>query len=799
MAFIAFEPFPGACARLQCRAGEGLAAAWVRVHQGSHDEPIDYPGLAHFLEHLLFLDGGRFGGDQGLMRFVQRCGGQVNASTASTYTDYFFQVPVAFLAQTLERLQDLFLKPLPPVEAQLREREVLHAEFLARSGDAWTQRDAAVGAMLPSSHPFSRFYAGHRGTLPVETVEFQKALIRYRARGRSRQVVELALDAPLDISQLQQLAFAFFEPLPTAEIPQKLRAPYALIPCRAPVLQVSQPSPALRLTFMFDGLTAASWPLLKAIEYRLQSPLQGGLLDGLQERSLATGLKSQWERADPSQAMLSVEIEVCDVEPVRIATIVAAVNAWIDAFSEADARSALRDYQMARRRCDSIEEPLLRIRRALERGWSTEEQALEAISATLSARIPQTLVVVTTDDALIDWPSGGFPFAARIETLHPPQDAFVSPVPSDREQAVHVGIIRANRRSESASFPHVHLNMPVGHAKLFLKTSGQPWSGDAVTTFEKLAWRAHHHGVHLEQRSGGSGIELRLTGRSRLLPAVAEAALSLIRTPEPEAQQTSWSTDSMPIRRLLADLPRHLITGDASSLSDAGWTALLCSSGQDDAPLRSYVGSLPLARDIEPMSVPTYSEYRWITSCLESTEEATLLLFCTHGDDIAEEAAFRLLARVIEGDFYQHMRVERQLGYAVFSGYRRFGLKGGILFAVQSPSVSVEELLRHTEDFVEVAAGDRAARCWSRDIAPLKTIMLADQGWQRAAEEAWLSVQAGLGADHANRLASGIESLEPDHLQAATRMLAGASSGWIALSNQGPPDSRWSSEQAAYA
>ncbi|MCS5515420.1 insulinase family protein [Pseudomonas qingdaonensis] len=70
-------------------------AAAVRVRAGSHDAPNAWPGLAHFLEHLFFLGNPRFAIDDALMRYVQRQGGQVNASTRERTTDFFFEVPAA--------------------------------------------------------------------------------------------------------------------------------------------------------------------------------------------------------------------------------------------------------------------------------------------------------------------------------------------------------------------------------------------------------------------------------------------------------------------------------------------------------------------------------------------------------------------------------------------------------------------------------------------------------------------------------------------------------------------------------
>lgn len=64
------------------------AAAAIRVHAGSHDAPTKWPGLAHFLEHLFFLGTHRFPLTDGLMRYVQGLGGQVNASTRERTTDF---------------------------------------------------------------------------------------------------------------------------------------------------------------------------------------------------------------------------------------------------------------------------------------------------------------------------------------------------------------------------------------------------------------------------------------------------------------------------------------------------------------------------------------------------------------------------------------------------------------------------------------------------------------------------------------------------------------------------------------
>src|SRR5471032_1871587 len=100
------------------------SAAALRVAAGSHDVPAKWPGLAHFLEHLLFLGTERFPADDNLMSFVQHHGGQVNASTRERHTEFFFELPLPVFAQGLERLYDMLAHPRLELADQLREREV---------------------------------------------------------------------------------------------------------------------------------------------------------------------------------------------------------------------------------------------------------------------------------------------------------------------------------------------------------------------------------------------------------------------------------------------------------------------------------------------------------------------------------------------------------------------------------------------------------------------------------------------------------------------------------------------------
>ena len=87
------------------------AAAALAVDVGSFAEPESHLGLAHFLEHMLFLGTAKFPDPDGYGDFISRNGGDRNAYTALDHTNYFFSIrPEAFF-EGLDRFAQFFIAP----------------------------------------------------------------------------------------------------------------------------------------------------------------------------------------------------------------------------------------------------------------------------------------------------------------------------------------------------------------------------------------------------------------------------------------------------------------------------------------------------------------------------------------------------------------------------------------------------------------------------------------------------------------------------------------------------------------
>ena len=68
------------------------AAVALDLYMGSYQNPDGTEGLAHFLEHMLFLGTQRYPSAGEYQTFISEHGGSHNASTSLEHTNYFFDI-----------------------------------------------------------------------------------------------------------------------------------------------------------------------------------------------------------------------------------------------------------------------------------------------------------------------------------------------------------------------------------------------------------------------------------------------------------------------------------------------------------------------------------------------------------------------------------------------------------------------------------------------------------------------------------------------------------------------------------
>ena len=139
------------------------AAAALDVNVGSANDPEGRPGMAHFLEHMLFLGTGKYPDPGEYNRFITEHGGFSNAGTAFAHTTYFFEVDAAHLEGALDRFAQFFINPRFDREYLAGERRIVHSEYVSRSRSDHLRSLSAWKQTLDPRHPLRAVPRRDRG------------------------------------------------------------------------------------------------------------------------------------------------------------------------------------------------------------------------------------------------------------------------------------------------------------------------------------------------------------------------------------------------------------------------------------------------------------------------------------------------------------------------------------------------------------------------------------------------------------------------------------------------------------
>ena len=197
-------------------AEKAACAADVRV--GSMEDPLELPGLAHFLEHMLFYSSARYPEEDAYSKFISSHGGKTNAYTAAESTNYHFDVNPGALEEAVDRFAQFFISPLISADGVDRESNAVDSEHSKNlNSDAWRRHQLWKHLSNPA-HPFSHFSTGNLNTLiniPREQgVDVHQRLKEFYAGHYSASIMKVALIGPQSIEELEALVSDKFSSIP---------------------------------------------------------------------------------------------------------------------------------------------------------------------------------------------------------------------------------------------------------------------------------------------------------------------------------------------------------------------------------------------------------------------------------------------------------------------------------------------------------------------------------------------------------------------------------------------------------
>ncbi|ELY4081916.1 pyrroloquinoline quinone biosynthesis protein PqqF [Cronobacter sakazakii] len=691
------------------------AAALWRVNAGSLHEPDDWPGLAHLLEHMLFRESEGYRDDERLMRWVPDQGGRLNASTRLCQTAFFFEVPAQALAPGLSRLTDMLAAPRFTPAALMQEAQVIDAEYRLLAQDAATRREAALLALMAGDARLTRLRIGNKRAFGEDPARLRAALTAFHERHYHAGNLHLWLCGPQPLETLEKLACEA-----AARIRPGVAAPLAINARTGESGALAQPGFAqLELSFL---LPADVRPALRLLEQGLHSEAPGGLMAALRAQTLADDAALEADALDDDTLWLRFSFALAS-DAVNPAHVEALLRQWIAALAALpeDALSPL--LRLADEDVKSLA-PMDHLRARAFGLPPVEGNALRPLLATLEAQRPTRLWLSPEVNGTPVAPqgltliTGDFPDApgdAPPVTLFAPAPHFPPPLsvalPGDSAPLAW--------RPEAE---RITLTLEPAPGTQVSDRRGM----ELLSRLRPLCGRARLSGGALRTGLVEGRWRITLCGDEALLMMLATEMMTYLWEPDDRygaeaerlaARAQAQEAQAIAVRRLLAQLPRELLKA-AGDTSAQAWQATLEGGGpllRDALARRLTDFPFPIVAPTPPRPLPAPHRFTLPTNGTDSA----LLLF------MPLVASQREAATALHAPFFQHMRVENNIGYVAQCQWHTCAGYEGLLALLQSPHLSPDALLNETTAFFERQG----------------------EAWRAVTQKAWVGCVTGEGGE----------------------------------------------------
>lgn len=142
-----------------------MAAVCMSVAVGSFSTPPNLDGLAHYLEHVLFMGSERHPKENAFDALLNQIGGTSNAYTDTERTVYHFSCPQSHLREVLDVFAQFFVSPLLLPEAAERELLSIESEFGLRQNIDVCRLQEIWRETAREDSPYGTFTCGNISTL----------------------------------------------------------------------------------------------------------------------------------------------------------------------------------------------------------------------------------------------------------------------------------------------------------------------------------------------------------------------------------------------------------------------------------------------------------------------------------------------------------------------------------------------------------------------------------------------------------------------------------------------------------
>ncbi|KAI8933337.1 hypothetical protein NX059_012527 [Plenodomus lindquistii] len=226
------------------------ASAALDVNVGSFSDAPDMPGIAHAVEHLLFMGTEKYPEENAYNKYLTSHGGYSNAFTAATSTNYYFELSYPSTAHSkaptpdtsstklteskeksplwggLDRFGQFFISPLFLEDTVDRELKAVDSENKKNlQNDTWRLHQLNKALANPN-HPYNHFSTGSYKTLHDEPiargVKIRDEFLKFHSTHYSANRMKLVVLGRESLDTLEEWVEEIFAKVPNKDL-ERLR------------------------------------------------------------------------------------------------------------------------------------------------------------------------------------------------------------------------------------------------------------------------------------------------------------------------------------------------------------------------------------------------------------------------------------------------------------------------------------------------------------------------------------------------------------------------------------------------
>lgn len=197
------------------------AAAALTVGVGSFADPLHVQGLAHFLEHMLFMGSERYTDENEAEEYLSAHGGYSNAYTEVEHTTFYFELEPGpgVLDGALDRWSAFFTCPLIKEDCLAREIDAVNSEFQGVEQNDTCRQQQLLSHDAKPGHPCCNFLWGNAKSLKSATRE---DLVSFWQQNYNASISKLVILGGESLDELESMAHKYFDELRPKNVRSKL-------------------------------------------------------------------------------------------------------------------------------------------------------------------------------------------------------------------------------------------------------------------------------------------------------------------------------------------------------------------------------------------------------------------------------------------------------------------------------------------------------------------------------------------------------------------------------------------------